>query len=650
MKKTLFFVPVIIVVSFAYFRTSIGEKFTATWCGPCHAADAYLEAHQSEWDPYAVIICYHVFDSGLEIPGAYQRYAYYGSLGYEYNYVPHMFIDGWDDEAGPYEEWISTFVEHSSAGSNIIAYFASITDTLARVGLSCETPSTPMNLKLIAVIIQDGVSYGGDIYNWVAETLLTNPLGMSVSVNYGETTFVDIPINLPIRCSPDMSKIVVYLEDPSTHTIVNGIASPMSPPPPYRLETSASATRKIMKLDSTFTKFVLYLKNKGANADVYTISIIPRAVPSGWTIYFNETGHPMTTFRSVASRQIDSVVIAVNGVLGTDAFFDASVVSGYDLSVTDTVSFSVFSPREWLLVNDSWTTDTTMYVRYLNEIGADFVYWNTGKDGELRNLCGFGFSKIIWFCGSQDQMPMMPAERTALREYLNSEGGKLILSGSWVNSSSFGDFQFYWLTLGASYVGVIENAHDVPIFGTDASFIGYECHLALVETVRAEVVSGRSVYRGVTAMRYNTITGDGAAVVKDSLGYRTILFGFPLEKLTNYPEFQALMNRCIYFLDYGWAEINEPTTLNELSMEISPNPFNFSCEISAPAGSEIEVYDISGKFVEKLLTKTDDVWTPDNSNLIRMFWKPDPSVKSGIYFVKVRTGSKVTIKRAAFIR
>lgn len=639
MRKVFFSTVVTVAFACAYFRTSIGEKFTATWCGPCHSADAYLEDHISEWEPYATIVCYHVFDSGLEIPQAYQRYAYYGSLGYEYDYVPHMFIDGWDGVSGPYDTWVTTLVAHSLAGSNVIVYIDTLTETLVRVAVSCEVPSISVNLKLIAVIVQDGVSYGGDIYNWVAETLLTGHLGTSIpTLSCDETVYIDIPLALPERCSPEMCKLVAYLEDPTTHTIVNGAVSSFSPPPPYRLEASASSTKKIIKPDSTSARFVVYVKNKGANEDVYTLSIIPREIPTGWSVYFDETGRPTTTFRIVEPRQKDSVVIAVDGVVGNDASFDVSIISGYDLAVTDTLTFSVFSPREWLVVNESGTDDTVMYIRYLTDIGADFVYWNTGKDGELRNLCGFGFDKIIWFCGSQNQLPLMPSTRNALKDYLTTEGGKLLLSGSWVSHNAFGDFQFYWLTLGASYVGVMDSAHNVPIFGTDASFIGYECHLALNETIRAEIINGRPLYRGVVGMRYISATGDGAAVVKDSLGYRTILFGFPIEKLADYPEFQALMNRCVYFLDYGWAGIEEATKLPyECRFEVSPNPFNASCRIFAPAGSKIEIYDINGRKVWE--TQRRDDLSPR-----KIIWTPDPSIKSGMYLVRIslNDGQKAT--------
>jgi len=88
-----------------------------------------------------------------------------------------------------------------------------------------------------------------------------------------------------------------------------------------------------------------------------------------------------------------------------------------------------------------------------------------------------------------------------------------------------------------------------------------------------------------------------------------------------------------------------------LTINAYPNPFNSSVVITAPAGTEIEIYDLRGRVVWERSPDLDNrhqEMSPTNRTFI---WQPDQSIPSGIYLVKARTedGQQIT-KRIVLIK
>jgi len=73
-----------------------------------------------------------------------------------------------------------------------------------------------------------------------------------------------------------------------------------------------------------------------------------------------------------------------------------------------------------------------------------------------------------------------------------------------------------------------------------------------------------------------------------------------------------------------------------------PNPFNSSVAITAPAGAEIEIYDLLGN---RLWSKT--IPRSAQANLV---WKPDENIPSGVYIVRAATGNKSATKRIIYLK
>ena len=86
----------------------------------------------------------------------------------------------------------------------------------------------------------------------------------------------------------------------------------------------------------------------------------------------------------------------------------------------------------------------------------------------------------------------------------------------------------------------------------------------------------------------------------------------------------------------------------EISMNVYPNPFNSSCQITVDVGAfretplQIEIFDLRGNLVGAL-----NLTPLQNGAAI---WQPDEEIGSGIYLVRATVGEKTTTKRIVLIR
>jgi len=94
----------------------------------------------------------------------------------------------------------------------------------------------------------------------------------------------------------------------------------------------------------------------------------------------------------------------------------------------------------------------------------------------------------------------------------------------------------------------------------------------------------------------------------------------------------------------GYTAVNEPTGQKPvvLSLIAYPNPFNSSCVITAPAGAEVEIYDLLGGYVWGGVV----CWL----GLVGLVWTPDKSIASGVYLIRATLGKKSTTKKVVLIK
>ncbi|MCD6417709.1 hypothetical protein J7M00_02870, partial [bacterium] len=119
------------------------------------------------------------------------------------------------------------------------------------------------------------------------------------------------------------------------------------------------------------------------------------------------------------------------------------------------------------------------------------------------------------------------------------------------------------------------------------------------------------------------------------------------------------------------GSIYESKLPETVKIGITPNPFNSSVKITAPANAEITIYDVGGNVVYEIPSiprslfpqgERDDAAIGDGSDGqnpspsgegFRMrgqfIWKPDKSLASGIYLIRATTEDGQTITRRAIL-
>ena len=89
-----------------------------------------------------------------------------------------------------------------------------------------------------------------------------------------------------------------------------------------------------------------------------------------------------------------------------------------------------------------------------------------------------------------------------------------------------------------------------------------------------------------------------------------------------------------------------PGQPNQIEIAVRPNPFNSACVITAPAGTDISIYDLSGRSVFRRPTRIalGNGWES-------FLWVPAPSLPSGIYVIRgIRRDNTALSRRVLLIR
>jgi hypothetical protein len=110
---------------------------------------------------------------------------------------------------------------------------------------------------------------------------------------------------------------------------------------------------------------------------------------------------------------------------------------------------------------------------------------------------------------------------------------------------------------------------------------------------------------------------------------------------------------------FDFSNIAETPTPQSFAIYAHPNPFNSSVTITAPAGAEIEVFDVNGRRIS-VIPDPDresrgvggelDSRFHGNDNIVGSKWRPDPSLGSGVYLVRARFGACETSCRVVYLK
>jgi hypothetical protein len=95
-------------------------------------------------------------------------------------------------------------------------------------------------------------------------------------------------------------------------------------------------------------------------------------------------------------------------------------------------------------------------------------------------------------------------------------------------------------------------------------------------------------------------------------------------------------------LSFGTGGISEGSTNipRNISIDVTPNPFNSACNIIVPEHATVEIFDLQGRLI----------WTCLNINSESIVWHPNKSVGSGIYFIRATVDNQTVSKRILYIK
>jgi len=126
----------------------------------------------------------------------------------------------------------------------------------------------------------------------------------------------------------------------------------------------------------------------------------------------------------------------------------------------------------------------------------------------------------------------------------------------------------------------------------------------------------------------------------DSLFYYRDLEPYPEDSAYLYSEPVAMpeiINTDFLFVTSSVATEERLSIPDMMVISAHPNPFNSAVMITAPAGAEVEIFDLNGRNIAKF----------DGGTQV---WKPEASVGSGIYLVRARAGDETVSKRIVYLK
>ena len=99
------------------------------------------------------------------------------------------------------------------------------------------------------------------------------------------------------------------------------------------------------------------------------------------------------------------------------------------------------------------------------------------------------------------------------------------------------------------------------------------------------------------------------------------------------------------------TDCKKPNFINILTF---PNPFNSAVTISAPAGAEIEIFDVNGRMVDKMsVGATRRVARSTGQPPVDPYetvWQPSAAIGSGVYLVRAKIGDESITKRVVYLK
>jgi len=280
-------------------------------------------------------------------------------------------------------------------------------------------------------------------------------------------------------------------------------------------------------------------------------------------------------------------------------------------------------------------TDAQVDEFYESIIGSDYTVYDYNESGAITVDLVSNYSVIIWHDTDLSQKHFGDNEGI-LGSYVYA-GGNLLVSG-WKTTDDMseqfleqfcGDTEFVSAQefMGASsemYADVIIDGDKIP-----AAFNGHLPYVAVFPEGDAAVYA----YNGIAGSQYNGMP----CAAKSNYEGNCLILGFPLYFCYE-DEADIFMNEILE--EFGITGTSEgEIAAGALSLSVYPNPFmmgsratlNFSYDLGNENFGRLSIYNLKGqKIIDNLLPATEN----------RYIWQPDTKLASGIYYLRLQSGTE----------
>ena len=195
-----------------------------------------------------------------------------------------------------------------------------------------------------------------------------------------------------------------------------------------------------------------------------------------------------------------------------------------------------------------------------------------------------------------------------------------------------------------------KSLNDNGIFVTQTSDGGYiivNYTNTLIKTEALGDTLWTRTYDDFVCITAASITNDGGYII---IGYYNVCDTFGVN-------YDILAMKIDSLGNVDWIS-EGPLKPYNFTLSAHPNPFNSAVTITAPAGAEVEVFDVNGRRVKIIppgppFTRGEE---EDKSPLLRgdlggLVWQPAASLGSGVYLVRARfEGGETATKRMVYLK
>ena len=477
-------------------------------------------------------------------------------------------------------------------------------------------------IRLFIFILENHISAEGATspeYNWVVRDVLPHYIGdLIMPSSVGDTLRLAYHYTrsydwLPWNCE---LAIVVDTIALTTREVIQAAHAPLPLPSHMFAAKIAGTSSKITDLGNTET-LIVYGINYGRYPDTLKLKFSSEA-PAGWDIRactrigcFDDS---QSVFLGTSSADTVWVIFRTNP---TQKGTGKGIINLTSVFTDDSFEFnlSVTTGDHVILIDDDVKYEfERYYITALESIGEQFYYYNRNW-GPLGYDTLSKFDIAIWFTGHHSQNTLDRDDRAVLRMYLNN-GGNLFITGNDIGWDLVLDMRdtdpgFFTNFLHASSrrSELRDSAASHRVFGMPADPIGDALLFSIDDGDGANNARYADVITPVGGAQpilfYGSSTRDCAGLrYKGTYGLVYLAFGY--EAIDTFSIRKLLMQRIISWFDTATGiKESEAAKPKELSLSISPNPFNSRCAINyqIPGKANLEILDINGKLVESATVK-----------------------------------------------